>query len=213
MNDDYSQALNKYCEAHTSPIDEVLYNLERETYLKTLAPQMLSGHLQGRLLTMISQLVQPVVALEIGTFTGYSAICLARGLAPGGRLHTIEANRELAYIIRKYIHKAGLETQIQLHLGNALEIIPNIPGPLDLVFIDAGKQDYSTYFDLLIDRIRPGGLILADNVLWSGKVLNPDQDEDTSALHAFNRKVLADPRVETLILPLRDGLLMAKKLG
>ncbi len=212
MNDYYSQALNKYCEAHTSPADETLCELERETYLKTLAPQMLSGHLQGRFLTMISQLVQPVVALEIGTFTGYGAICLARGLAPNGRLHTIEANRELEYIIRKYIGKAGLEDKIQLHLGNALEIIPNIPpGAFDLVFIDAGKQDYATYFDLVIDRMRPGGLILADNVLWSGKVLNPDQDEDTAALHAFNRKVLADPRVETLILPLRDGLLMARK--
>ncbi|HMQ86261.1 MAG TPA: O-methyltransferase [Flavilitoribacter sp.] len=211
MNDPFSRAIDQYCEAHTAPADSVLYELERETYLKTLAPQMLSGRLQGAFLSLISRLIHPKAILEIGTFTGYGSICLARGLADDGQLHTLEANRELEHIIRKYITKAGLAEKIRLHLGNALEIIPTLSGPFDLVFIDAGKQDYSAYFDLIIGRIRPGGLMLADNVLWSGKVLEPEQDEDTRALHAFNQKITTDPRVENLILPLRDGLMMARK--
>lgn len=212
MNDFYRQ-IHAYCEDHSSPVDPVLHELERETHLKTLAPQMLSGHVQGQMLALISRLMRPHNVLEIGTFTGYASICLARGLADGGVLQTIEINPELEHIIRKYIHKAGLEEEIQLFIGDAFEVIPTLIGEFDLVFIDAGKQDYAAFYDLIIDRVRPGGLILADNVLWSGKVLEPDQDKDARIIHAFNEKLRQDPEVETLMLPIRDGLLIARKVG
>lgn len=201
-----------YCERLSTPQSALLHELERETHLKTLAPQMMSGHLQGRVLSLISKLVRPVRALEIGTFTGYAALCLAEGLAPGGVLHTVEANAELAYIIRKYIGRAGLEGQICLHIGRAQDIVPGLEGVFDLVFIDAGKHDYPLYYDLVVDRMAAGGILLADNVLWSGKVLHPEQDADTLALHRFNEKVQQDARVENLILPIRDGVLVARKL-
>ncbi len=205
-------ALNQYCEAHTTPASAVLYALERETHLRTLSPQMLSGQLQGQLLRFLSLMLKPHLALEIGTFTGYSAICLAEGLAPGGMLHTIEANVELEAMIRRYLAEAGLQERVHLHMGNALEIVPTIEGPFDLVWIDAGKQDYVYYYDLVIDKVSPGGFILADNVLWSGKVLQTNLDPDALALHRFNQKVHADPRVENLLLPVRDGILMARRL-
>lgn len=173
---------------------------------------MLSGPLQGRFLALISRLIQPQCVLEIGTFTGYGAHCLAEGLLPEGVLHTIEGNRETAYLINKYIKKASLEEQIQLHLGDANAIIPTLPGPFDLVFMDANKREYAAYFDLVADKVRPGGLILADNVLWSGKVVEGTPDQDTRMLDAFNKQVLADPRFTNLILPLRDGLLIAQRL-
>lgn len=204
--------LVRYCEAHTTPVSEVLHRLERETHLRTLSPQMLSGPLQGQLLRMISTMIQPRQALEIGTFTGYSAICIAGGLAPQGILHTIEANMELRYIIEKYMAEAGLSNRVQLHLGNALEIVPMLEGPFDLVWIDAGKLDYADYFDLVFDKVSPGGYILADNVLWSGKVIAEKRDADAEALHRFNQKIQADARVENIILPIRDGILMARKL-
>ena len=207
------KAIYAYCEAHTSPLDGVLYELERETHLKTVSPQMMSGHLQGAFLRMLSELVQPKVAVEIGTFTGYGAICLAQGLAPDGVLHTIEANPELESIIRKFLEKAGLQDRVNLHIGQAEQVISTLPGDFDLVFLDAGKQDYSRHYDLVIDRVRPGGLILADNVLWAGKVVDPNPDADTRILLEFNRKVRQDPRVETLMLPLRDGLLIVRKGG
>jgi len=188
-----------------------LYRLERETHLRTLSPQMLSGHLQGQLLRLLSTMIQPRLALEIGTFTGYSAICIAGGLAPGGILHTIEANAELSYIIEKYVAEAGLADRIQLHVGNALEIVSTLDGPFDLVWIDAGKLDYADYFDMVFDKVSPGGYILADNVLWSGKVIAENRDADTQALHEFNQKIHADPRVENIILPIRDGILLARK--
>lgn len=207
----FQKTLYDYCEAHSAPPPEPLVALERETHLKTLAPQMMSGRLQGGLLRLISALMRPRLALEIGTFTGYGALCLAEGLAPEGVLHTIEANAELGHIIRKYINLAGKEKQIQLHVGQAQDIIPTLPGPFDLVFIDAGKQDYAAFFHLVIDRISPGGLILADNVLWGGKILDTDPDTDTRIMQGFNDMLAHDPRVETLMLPLRDGLTIARK--
>ncbi|MCB0569848.1 MAG: O-methyltransferase [Phaeodactylibacter sp.] len=212
---DLATLLNAYCEAHTSPQPPTLYELERETHLKTLAPQMLSGHLQGQFLSLLSKLHRPKLILEIGTFTGYSAICLAQGLQEGGRLHTIEANAELEYLIRKYVAKAGLEQRITLHIGDALEIIPSLEGPFDMVFIDAGKQDYIRYYDMVAGNLNPGGLIIADNVLWDGKVVNEgrDQDPDARSLHEFNEMVQRDPSVENIMLPVRDGLLVVRKLG
>lgn len=204
--------LIRYCEAHTTPVSEVLCRLERETHLRTLSPQMLSGPLQGQLLRMMSTMIQPRQALEIGTFTGYSAICIAGGMPAGGILHTIEVNAELRYIIEHYVAEAELEERIRLHVGNALEIIPALEGPFDLVWIDAGKLDYADYYDMVFDKVSPGGYILADNVLWSGKVIAENRDADTEALHRFNQKVQADPRVENIILPIRDGILMARKL-
>lgn len=202
-----------YCEQWSTAPDQVLYELERETHLKTLAPQMLSGALQGQLLRLLSQLQQPRSVLEIGTFTGYAAICLAQGLALGGRLRTIEVNPELEYLIRKYLHKAGLEDRVELYIGDAMQVIPELPGTFDLVFIDAGKQYYQDYYGLIIDRVEVGGLIIADNVLWSGKVATSlrETDVDTQKLHAFNAALQADERVDSLLLPVRDGLLVARK--
>jgi len=204
--------LNAYCESHTSPPSDVLYELERETYLKTLAPQMMSGHLQGQLLSFFSQMIQPKAVLEIGTFTGYATICLAKGLHKDGKVYTIEANEELAYIIEKYIKKAKLENQVKLHIGDAKTIIPQLDMKFDIVWIDAGKRDYNQYFDLVIDRVKPGGYIMADNVLWSGKVVQKDHDNDTRIIDAFNKKIHNDPRVENLLLPIRDGLIIARKI-
>ncbi len=204
--------LEDYCARWSTPVHPVLEELDRETHLKTLYPQMLTGAWQGRFLTMISQLVSPKRILEVGTFTGYSAICLAMGLSPGGILDTIEVDEEREPMIRRYIRKAQMEDRIHLHMGSALDIIPRLEGPFDLIFLDAHKPDYPHYFDLAFDKISPGGLILSDNVLWSGKVLEDDQDEDTRALHAYNEKLAGDPRVEQVILPLRDGLSVARKL-
>lgn len=201
----------RYCREHSTPVSEVLYQLERETHLKTLAPQMLSGPLQGQFLSFISRILRPKSILEIGTFTGYATICLAQGLAEGGVLHTIEVNPELEYLIRKYINKAGLESKVIVHIGNAENIIPRLDQHWDLVFIDAGKNYNALYYDLVVDRLRPGGIMLVDNVLWSGKVLQPDQDRDTAAIHRFNEKIRADERVENLLLPLRDGLMMIRR--
>jgi len=214
MND-FLNKINQYCEAHTSRQSPLLHQLERETHLKTLAPQMLSGYLQGQFLSLLSKIQRPNAILEIGTFTGYAAICLAQGLQEGGVLHTIEADPELEYLIRKYIALAGLGDRVRLHIGNAQEIIPGLPGPFDITFIDAGKQDYALYYDLVIDKTNPGGLIIADNVLWSGKVLDSgerSQDQDAAFLHQFSEKVQMDERVENVMLPLRDGLLIARKL-
>ena len=211
---DLLDQLSDYCEAHTTPQATTLYELERETHLKTLSPQMLSGHLQGQLLAFISKIHRPKTILEIGAFTGYAAICLAQGLQEGGLLHTIEVNVELEYLIRKYIALAGLKDKIELHMGDALEIIPKLEGNFDLVFIDAGKQDYAAFYHLVIGRTNPGGLIIADNVLWSGKVVAKDraQDPDAVSLHNFNEMVQNDPRVENIMLPIRDGLLIARRL-
>ena len=208
------RALNTYCEKWSSPPSDLLKALERETYLKTLAPQMMSGHLQGQILSLISRLKRPQRILEIGTFTGYAALCMAEGLASDGKLVTIEANAELGYFIKKYKKLAGLEDQIEAIHGRAEEVIPNLEGSFDFVFIDAGKRDYQAHYELIIDRVESGGIILADNILWSGKVLAPEKeyDKDTQMLHAFNQKIHADERVKNIVLPIRDGLMIIEKI-
>jgi len=211
MDRDELQLLD-YCIAHTTLEPTLLYDLERETYLKTLAPQMSSGHLQGQFLRFISKMKKPDTILEIGTFTGYSAICLAAGLEKDGILHTIEVNEELETIIMKYIEMASLKNKINLHIGNAKQIIPKLNLMYDIVFIDAGKNDYDFYYDLIFDMVNPDGLIIADNVLWSGKVMEKKQKKDASLLDAFNKKIHADERVENILLPIRDGLIIARKL-
>jgi len=175
---------------------------------------MLSGHLQGKILEFFAKMMQPTAILEIGTFTGYSAICLARGLAPGGKLLTLDINDELETMVRGFFEESGLASQIDYRLGNARELLLDIPGPFDLVFIDADKFYYKAYYELVIDKLRPGGFLLADNVLWSGKILVEEGqkiDKDTQALLDFNRQLAEDPRVETLLLPIRDGILVARK--
>ncbi len=204
--------IDQYCEKHTTSPSPLLAELLRETHLKTLAPQMASGHLQGTFLRFISRMIQPSSVLEIGSFTGYATLCLLEGLAPKGMIHTIEVNEELAYLIRKYINLAGAATQVKLHIGDAKKIIPTIEDTYDLVFIDAGKMHYPQYYDLVIDRVNPGGYILADNVLWDGKVVRMEKDRDSEILDHFNKKIHQDPRVENVLLPIRDGLMLARKL-
>ena len=205
------EPINHYAEEHTTPESAVLQALHRDTFAKVMMPRMLSGHLQGAWLSMVSHMIQPKAILEIGTYTGYSAICLAQGLQPGGVLHTIDINEELETMVRDYFDKAGLKDSIQYHIGNALEIIPTLVGPFDLVFIDADKINYGNYYDLVIDKVRKGGIIMADNVLWSGKVVDAKKDKDTQAIADFNAKIQADDRVENLLLPLRDGIMIARK--
>lgn len=209
--DDSKSKVDAYCEAHTTVQSDLLYQLERETYLKTLAPQMASGHLQGQLLTILCQLIQPKIAVEIGTFTGYAAICIANGLPPKSLLHTIEVNEELSYISHKYFQQSAVGQQIIPHIGDAAVIVPTLPYPFDFVFIDAGKKEYASHFDLVIDKVSPGGIILADNVLWSGKVAEKKLDKITRILHSFNEKIQQDERVENVLLPIRDGLLVIRK--
>lgn len=209
--DDSKSKIDVYCEAHTTTQSDLLYQLERETFLKTLAPQMASGHLQGRLLTILCQLIQPKIALEIGTFTGYAALCIADGLPDKSVLHTIEVNEELSYISHKYFQESPVGHKIKPHIGDATAIVPTLPYPFDFVFIDAGKKDYAAHFDLVIDKVSSGGIILADNVLWSGKVAEKKLDKVTKILHNFNEKIQQDERVENVLLPIRDGLLVIRK--
>ncbi len=209
-----SEALSQYVEAHTSPESDLLNELNRETNAKILMPRMLSGHLQGQFLRMISHMVQPEQILEIGTYTGYSAICLASGLKTNGCLHTIDINDELSPMVNRYISKANLTGKIKTYTGNALEIIPMLNETFDLVFIDADKINYTNYYDLVFDKVSPGGYLLADNVLWSGKVIDKesDMDNDTKAIVAFNKKIHADKRIQHVLLPIRDGLMLIRKL-
>lgn len=213
MIDLVDPAIASYAAAMTSPEPEHLRRLSAETHANTEFPVMLSGHVQGRSLSLLSHLVRPHLVLDIGTFTGYSAMCLAEGLTPGGVVHTIDIDTRLAPMVDRHFRNAGYHGRIHQHLATATEVIPRITGTFDLVFIDADKQNYVTYFDLVVDRMRPGGLIVADNVLWSGKVLAPEneQDADTRGLVAYARKVKDDPRVENLLLPLRDGLLISRR--
>lgn len=209
------EEIAQYAEKHSEAEPELLTELNRHTWANVLMPRMLSGHLQGRVLSMFSKLLQPKTILEIGTYTGYSAICMAEGLAKDGVLHTIDINEELEDTVRPYFERSGYGKQISLHIGNALDIVPELEGTFDLVFIDADKENYSHYYDLVIDRMPSGGLIIADNVLWSGKVTDEKEklkDEETAALHAFNQKVMADPRVENVLFPMRDGLMLARKI-
>jgi predicted O-methyltransferase YrrM len=208
------EKIDDYVVNHSEDEPELLQQLNRETYQKILQPRMLSGHYQGRVLSMISKLVNPKNILEIGTYTGYSALCLAEGLQKNGELHTIDINEELYDFQRNYFDKSGYGKQIIQHLGNALDIIPRLNKTFDLVFIDADKENYSNYFNALIDNMNQGGIILSDNVLWSGKVLETKfkkEDTSTPALIAYNKLLKTDKRVETIILPIRDGLTIARK--
>lgn len=209
-----SEQLDDYVVAHTENEPKLLQALTRETYQKILQPRMLSGHYQGRVLSMISKLVNPKHILEIGTYTGYSALCLAEGMQTDGELHTIDINEELFDFQRKYFDQSNYAAQIHQHLGNALDIIPKLNTTFDLVFIDADKENYPAYFDCIIDKLNPGGIILSDNVLWSGKILDTTfkkEDTSTPALIAYNKLLKDDPRIETVLLPIRDGLTISRK--
>lgn len=203
--------IDQYCQEHTSPPSQTLLELERQTHLKTLAPQMVSGYFQGRMLSMISHMVGPHRILEIGTFTGYSAICLAEGLKTGGILHTIEVNPEYRSIIEEYINKSGNEDKIRLHIGDALEIIPGLDENFQLVFIDAAKFSYPDFFNMVFNKISQGGYILLDNMLWSGKVVKDENDLDTVTLRDFAGTLQNDQRLENILLPIRDGLMICRK--
>ena len=200
-----------YALSHSDSVPELLLELEKETHQKVLQPRMLSGPLQGRLLSLFSHLLQPRKILEIGTFTGYATLCLAEGLDKNGVLHTIDCNEELVHFQQKYFMKSTFKNNIQAHLGNALEVLPKLEGPFDLVFIDADKVNYDTYFEQVLPKTRSGGLIISDNVLWSGKVLHKAdaKDESTLALQRYNKKRKEDPRVKTVLLPFRDGLTLS----
>jgi caffeoyl-CoA O-methyltransferase len=208
------EALDQYIKDHSSPESDLLSKLNRETWLKIMTPRMLSGHVQGRILSMLTHMIQPKYVLEIGTYTGYSALCFAEGLQEGGKIVTIDRNEELRPILDKYLLSSQYKNQIDLRIGNALDIIPTLEDGIDMVFIDADKPNYSSYFDLVIDKVRKGGYILADNVLWSGRVVNPDQQKDksTKAILEFNKKVHEDPRVENVLLSDRDGIMVMRKL-
>lgn len=206
--------IEEYIENHTSPEEDLLYTLRRKTYLHTPYPRMLSGPVQGRFLEMISRMIGPSAILEVGTFTGYSAICLAQGLAQGGKLHTIEAEGAYAEMAREYFTRAGLENQIVLHEGDALKIIPTLEETFDLVFIDAAKEHYLDYYNLVFDKVRKGGYYLADNTLWDGKVLERERpgDLETRGIIEFNKMVQTDERVENVLLSIRDGVMLIRKV-
>lgn len=206
-------ALDDYCAKNSGEEAWYLKELTAETIEKVQMPIMLSGHLVGRFLSMLSHLVRPKIAVEIGTYTGYGALCIAEGLAEGGMLHTIDIDPYLPEMVHRYIEKAGMLDRITMHHRPALEVIPSLPSPFDLVFIDADKQNYPNYFDAVIDRLAPGGLLIADNVLWDGKVIAPaaEHDEKTAALVAFARKVTTDPRLERIMIPIRDGVQVARR--
>jgi caffeoyl-CoA O-methyltransferase len=207
IEEDLQHLLLKYCE----PESELLQRINRETYLKVLMPRMLSGHYQGRVLSMLSKMISPKRILEIGTFTGYATLCLAEGLTENGLLHTLDINVELEDMVRKNFADSSYNDQIRYILGDATTSIKQLEETFDLVFIDADKKNNGTYYDLIFDQVRPGGLIIVDNVLWSGKVLSNQQDKDTKNISTFNDKVAADNRVEKLILPVRDGLFIIRK--
>ena len=200
-----------YVQAHTAAEPELLKKIDRDTHAYVLKPRMLSGNVQGRFLSLISKLMQPRLILEIGTYTGYSALCLAEGLAPGGKLITMDINEELEKRVRGYFQQAGMAEKIDYRIGNAITMLPALQETFDLVFIDADKENYLKYYNLIFDKVRSGGLILADNVLWSGKITQTKTDKDTRALQEFNDAVVADTRVDCMLLPLRDGIMMARK--
>ena len=207
IKEDLQDLLLKFCE----PESGLLQRIDRETHLKVLMPRMLSGHYQGRVLSMLSKLITPARILEIGTFTGYATLCLAEGLAKNGILYTLDINVELEDRVRGYFAESAYDEQIKYILGDATHTINDLDEVFDLVFIDADKKNNGTYYDLIFDRVRPGGLIIVDNVLWSGKILTNQQDKDTRNISTFNDKVAADNRVEKLILPVRDGLFIIRK--
>lgn len=204
--------LNKYVLAHSQPEPKLLQQLNHETWQKVNAPRMLSGHFQGRVLSMISKLIQPKYILEIGTYTGYSALCLAEGIQKEGELHTIDCNEELLDFQKRYFDKSEYGSQIIQHLGNALDIIPTIDKTFDLVFIDADKHNYPNYLEAILPKLKKGSVLLSDNVLWGGKVLEPISkgDNDTKALVHYNKLLIEHPQLETVLLPIRDGLTISR---
>jgi caffeoyl-CoA O-methyltransferase len=207
-----SSQIEAYCEEHTSPENELLALLNRETHAKILQPRMLSGHFQGRFLSLLMNVMQPKRILEIGTYTGYSALCLAEGLHPEGQLITIDVSEEREAFVQKFIDESDKKHQIRAIVGNAIEIIPNLVGMFDVVFIDADKQNYIEYYHLVADRINQNGLMIADNILWSGKVADTKHnDKDTVLLRKFNQLIQEDNRFENVLLPIRDGLIIARK--
>jgi caffeoyl-CoA O-methyltransferase len=203
--------LTEYAERFTSDESDVLRELREHCYAHYEDSSMLSGFVQGRILSMFSRMIKPLVVLEIGTYLGYSALCFAEGLANGGKVITLDVNEETNRVARSFVERTEYRDRIEFHLGNAVEIIPALPESFDLVFIDADKPNYSNYYNLVFDRVTPGGFIIADNVLWSGKVLEDEKDENTQALHDFNMMVLADDRVSNVLLPIRDGLMVVCK--
>ena len=204
--------IENYAIQHTEKEPQLLAELNRETWANVMIPRMLSGHLQGRVLSMFSKLVSPENILEIGTYTGYSALCLAEGLKPNGTLHTLDINEEYTSVAKRYFNKSDYSKNIQQHIGNALDVIPTLACNFQLAFIDADKENYANYFDAIIDKMDVGGLIIADNVLWSGKVTEKQMDEETTALDNYNKKMLASDRVETVLFPVRDGLMISRKV-
>lgn len=214
MHAEITEELEEYCEAHSTPESDLLYRLNRETNLKCIKPRMISGHLQGRLLSFISQMMRPKRILEIGTFTGYATLCLAEGLSDDGRIDTIEIDEELEEMIRRHFSQSGYNEKITLHIGDALQVLKQLDATWDLVFMDAEKDDYIAYYELVLPRLRQGGIIMADNVLWSGKVIQEVKtgDKETRALMKFNDYILADKRVKNFLLPFRDGIMIIEKL-
>lgn len=204
--------IQAYAEAHTSRESILLKKLNTETHAHIDLPQMLSGHLQGRFLSMLSRMIKPKNVLEIGTYTGYSALCLAEGLAPGGKVHTIDIDIKLRAMAEEYFENAGMSSKIKCYTGQALDIIPTINAQFDLVFIDADKANYSHYFDLVFPMMKTGGFIVADNVLWSGRVLDDEKDNRTAAIDLYNKKLQFDDRVLNILVPIRDGLMIAQKI-
>ena len=204
--------IDSYSLNHTEAEAELLAELNRETWANVMTPRMLSGHLQGRVLSMFSKMINPKNVIEVGTYTGYSALCMAEGLKNEGILHTLDINEEYTSIAKRYFNRSKYSKNIKQHLGNALDIIPKLECNFQLAFIDADKENYSAYFDLIIDKMDLYGYIIADNVLWSGKVTKEKKDKETTALDLYNKKVLADPRVETVLLPIRDGLMVSRKI-
>lgn len=216
MFDIISPAIQQYCDDHTQPESEVLKKLTRHTFANVLQPRMLSGHFQGRLLSMFSQMIKPKYILEIGTYTGYSAICLAEGLQEGGRLITIDVNPEQEDNIHRFIEEAGMKNSIQFIVGDAYNIIKTLPYKFDLIFIDADKPNYLKYYNQAMDCLNIGGYVIADNVLWSGKVVDEKsllKDNDTQLLDSFNKHLHNDQRLEHILLPIRDGLMMGRKVS
>ena len=209
-------AIEQYINDHISPESEILRSLNRETHQKVLQPRMLSGHLQGRFISMLSHMIHPKRVLEIGTYTGYSALCFAEGLAEDGHIDTIDKNEELEPIIQRYIDEAGLSKKIKLHIGDALEIIKTLDHTYDLVFIDADKENYLNYYNAIFPMVQIGGYILADNVLWSGKILDKkeiENDADTRAIVEYNAAIQKDERVENVLFPIRDGIMISRKIA
>ena len=214
MHAEITQEIEEYCEAHSTPEPELLYRLNRETNLKVMNPRMLSGHIQGMFLTSLVRMMQPKAVLEIGTYTGYATLCMADGLPDDGIIDTIEVDVELEDLIRKYFSQSSNKEKINLHIGDAVEVIPTLDKIYDLVFMDADKEEYIRYYELVLPKVRKGGYVLADNVLWSGKVLQEVKsgDKDTPAIRQFNDYVLQDERVRNFLLPLRDGIMVIEKL-